>query len=101
MHCMLLVVLVWSSVYACCVENCNGHGVCNTHCQCVCHKGYIGGDCSQLICPYGRAWVDQAVAIDVAHKQAECSNMGTCDRSTGMCTCFEGFDGAACDRIMC
>lgn len=98
---LLLSAFLLAFAKCCCVDNCNGHGSCNAHCQCICHKGYIGGDCSQLICPYGRAWVDQAVEIDVAHKQAECSNMGHCDRGTGMCTCFEGFDGAACDRIMC
>ena len=54
-----------------------------------------------VICPYGRAWVDQAVGIDVAHKEAECSNLGMCDRATGMCTCFEGFEGAACERMKC
>merc|ERR1712146_457966 len=26
----------------------------------------------------------------------ECSNRGTCDTSSGACTCFEGFAGEAC-----
>ena len=28
----------------------------------------------------------------------ECSNMGKCDRDSGTCTCFEPFEGAACNR---
>ncbi|CAM9627271.1 unnamed protein product [Chrysoparadoxa australica] len=31
----------------------------------------------------------------------ECSNMGTCNRSTGTCTCRAGFEGAACERMSC
>lgn len=31
----------------------------------------------------------------------ECSNRGTCSRSTGTCSCLAGFTGAACDRISC
>eukprot|EP01032_Pedospumella_encystans_P017598 gene17598-20046_t len=37
-----------------------------------------------------------------AHAEfAECSNMGECDRSTGICKCRGGFEGAACDIMMC
>lgn len=31
----------------------------------------------------------------------ECSNKGICDRSTGLCDCFEGFEGLACERTSC
>lgn len=27
--------------------------------------------------------------------------MGTCDRVTGQCSCVDGFEGAACDRMSC
>merc|ERR1712000_216105 len=31
----------------------------------------------------------------------ECSNKGSCNRQSGECTCFEGYDGAACERASC
>jgi len=31
----------------------------------------------------------------------ECSNKGTCDRSSGLCTCYPGYDGVACQRASC
>ena len=49
-------------------------------------------------CPTGIAWADKAYATDQAHQQIECSNAGTCDRSSGNCICFPGFTGAACQR---
>jgi len=36
-----------------------------------------------------------------AHYYMECSNKGICDRSTGTCECFDGYDGVACQRASC
>jgi len=36
-----------------------------------------------------------------AHYYMECSNKGTCDRKTGLCDCFDGYDGVACQRASC
>lgn len=36
-----------------------------------------------------------------AHYYMECSNKGTCDRATGECACFDGYDGVACQRASC
>lgn len=86
-----------------CPNMCNGHGHCdNADRECECFDGYMGGDCSEYICPFGAAWVDQAIGVDNAHNEAECSNKGTCDRSTGVCSC-EGdrFEGQACERRSC
>ena len=43
----------------------------------------------------------QVELSDTAHDYAECSNKGTCDRSTGSCQCFEGYGGSACQRATC
>ncbi len=52
-------------------------------------------------CPSELAWVDIPSAATVAHALAECSNQGTCDRATGKCACFAGFEGDACQRCQC
>jgi len=36
-----------------------------------------------------------------AHYYMECSNKGICDRSSGLCECFDGYDGVACQRASC
>jgi len=36
-----------------------------------------------------------------AHYYTECSNKGKCDRSSGDCVCYDGYDGVACQRASC
>ena len=33
-----------------------------------------------------------------AHYQVECSGKGACNRALGVCKCFDGYTGAACQR---
>lgn len=82
---------------------CSGHGVCSDHpsYKCSCSAGWTGGDCSERTCPMGRAWFDEPVADDTAHRLAECSNRGICDRVRGKCVCQPQFDGEACERTLC
>jgi len=44
---------------------------------------------------------DAEVIDNSAHYYMECSNKGYCDRSTGSCTCFDGYSGSACQRASC
>ena len=94
------------------LSGCSGHGACDTaRSRCDCESGwgaaadvaaYKAPDCSLRTCPADRAWVDVPSAPLVAHAtRAECSNMGLCDRATGKCRCFAGFEGEACQRSAC
>lgn len=38
---------------------------------------------------------------ETAHAYSECANKGICDRKTGECDCFPGYEGAACQRASC
>lgn len=44
---------------------------------------------------------DKNVLDNTAHYYMECSNKGYCDRSSGTCSCFEGYSGSACQRASC
>ena len=33
--------------------------------------------------------------------KAECSDVGVCDSSIGECSCPEGYEGRACERLSC
>lgn len=113
---LFLLALVLGSLLKvkadCAMQNfCNGHGTCiNSTSTCSCYEGwgattdvsfYKAPDCSQRTCAADRAWSDVPSSPSQAHQVVECSNRGTCDRSTGQCTCFEGFTGAACQRNKC
>lgn len=105
----LLIAAYIACVSAVCDNNCSGHGSCleNDVCQCydnwgVGKDGDISGDCSQRVCPFDIAWVDSASEdYDIHHTYAECSNRGVCNRESGDCVCFEGYEGKACQRASC
>jgi hypothetical protein len=100
-----------SSTNCAMLNYCNGHGLCDgSTSTCSCYTGYGAAtditlyrapDCSAITCPSGKAWADLPTAEKIAHALAECSNMGTCDRKTGTCKCYEGFTGSACQRLKC
>ena len=79
-----LSIFVLVLANASCPNNCNGQGECDKYSRCHCAEGNQGADCSEMICPFGLAWADQATETDVAHNMAECSNRGLCDRSSGL-----------------
>jgi hypothetical protein len=108
---MLKSIIVFLStiaaVYAGCDNSCSGHGTCgqNGICQCYDNWGiglsHLSGDCSERICPYELAWVDKPDKIGQFHKYAECANRGICNRESGECECFPGYEGKACQRTAC
>ncbi|KAJ1414784.1 hypothetical protein B484DRAFT_335146, partial [Ochromonadaceae sp. CCMP2298] len=98
--CVLLVNIQYGSTR--CANDCSLHGKCTDENECVCDSGFdVVADCSQSNCPYGEAWADKANRVNRAHARSECSNMGYCDGATGVCECFEGFEGIACERTSC
>mmetsp|Transcript_37306 Transcript_37306/g.54549 ORF Transcript_37306/g.54549 Transcript_37306/m.54549 type:complete len:301 (+) Transcript_37306:83-985(+) len=93
------------------LNQCSGHGTCIPSTDtCSCDPGwgstsdlsyYKSPDCSLRTCPVDRAWGDIPTSSNTAHALAECSNRGTCNRHTGSCVCFDGFEGSACQRMKC
>jgi hypothetical protein len=90
-----------------CDNACSGHGKClyDDVCQCFDNWGvgmsYDSGDCSERICPFELAWVDTPDGDGKFHKYQECAGKGICDRDTGECECFKGYEGKGCQRTSC
>lgn len=51
-------------------------------------------------CPLGIAWADRPYDVSSAHQLSECSGVGTCDPETGICECYAGYTGDACQRSL-
>jgi hypothetical protein len=88
-----------------CPNACSGHGSCSTN-GCVCYDNWgngdeTGGACDERKCPYEIAWVDVPSAENRAHALRECAGRGVCDRETGNCACFPGYEGKGCKRSSC
>jgi hypothetical protein len=90
-----------------CENQCSGHGTCEFNDNCRCYTGidgepeWTGPDCSLRTCPKDFAWVGSVVNSNDLHPWVECSNKGICDRGTGECQCFTGYEGVACQRTIC
>jgi hypothetical protein len=84
---------------------CSGSGACNSSpsaLSCTCNSGFGGFACELQTCLTGRSWFDEASGGAAHSLGAECSNGGTCDTSSGSCTCWEGvFSGDACELMEC
>ena len=90
-----------------CENQSSGHGTCEVNSNCLCFTGtdgeaeWVGADCSLRACKKGFAWVGAVVNSNDLHPWTECSNKGMCDRESGYCECFPGYEGIACQRTAC
>lgn len=127
---LCVCALIPHSVIAVCDNLCSGRGTCQaddvckcydnwgvglTHTRCLdlsktqiylhiqilCFDDLYSGDCSDRICPYELAWVDKPNYKGTFHGYAECAGRGVCNRETGECQCFDGYEGKACSRTSC
>jgi len=114
MKCILAFALMAVAAHAYCPNQCSGHGACQGQgykkakdsCECYKQKdgvsaAWTGADCSERTCPYDVAWAATPKANNDHTQLLECSGKGLCDRKTGECACFEGFDGEGCRRSTC
>jgi len=101
--CVFFVTLVaiLKSGHGMCPNLCNANGICNGNNLCTCFPGYTGPECNQRTCDFGSSWADKAYAVDAGHQLAECSNAGLCNRETGVCECYKGYTGQACEKATC
>merc|ERR1719181_1073508 len=96
-----------ATAYGTCDNACSGHGTCGLNGVCTCYDNWgLGlsmesGDCSERICPFEFSWVDTPSSTGKHHKYSECASKGICNRGTGECECFEGYEGKACQRTTC
>lgn len=112
---MLLVIgaATLAIVHGSCPNACSGHGSCNEFdiCTCFAEAGdyqndadappmFSGADCSLFTCPRGMSWKEPATGSK-HQPNVECSDSGVCDRLTGECSCFAGYEGSACQRSTC
>lgn len=82
-----------------------------------CPNGYTGNTCTERVCAYGLSsntspFLDSAGGDSTytpwessgtggTHSYTECSSQGVCDRTTGECSCFAGYQGKGCRRTIC
>jgi len=63
---------------------------------------FVGGGQSEMYSHnYGYARASRITEHDEAHFYRECANKGVCDRTTGVCNCFPGYEGEGCTRTAC
>jgi hypothetical protein len=84
-----------------CPIGCSSHGICGASDKCSCYQNFQGAGFSLRTSPCTPAWTDTTDGTNNAHYYAECGNKGACDRKTGECKCFGGYEGSDCRRSTC
>ena len=91
-----------------CPNSCSGHGSCSAFGFCHCYAraqssehAWTQHDCSEKTCPKSLGWMSRATSDSGDRRRIECSGKGMCDRKSGECKCFDGYDGKACSRTIC
>lgn len=108
---ILLLMICINLVLSRCPNYCSGHGKCGKDAVCECYPGwgsqydvtlYRSHDCSTRVCMFGISWGDVPDYDGDGHPtRRECSDIGICDRSTGLCKCPHGYTGRACEKRTC
>lgn len=106
---LIVLVVIFACVSASCPNACSGHGQCGANDKCTCYTrptndsypAWTNADCSGRTCPSMASWIGVVQNANDVHPYAECSNKGTCDRTTGECQCFTNYEGIACERTVC
>merc|ERR1719399_2714728 len=119
MKTFLLASALLGLVSARCPNGCSNQGLCGPNSQCKCYRNFQGSDCSERVCYYALSFVDtpagdlnaggarpvdgtsESGRWDEGHFYRECSNKGICNRKTGQCACFPGYEGEGCQRTTC
>ena len=61
---------------------------------CKCDDGYRGAGCREIECPSQ----SDPIGGHGNEEGRECSGRGICDREKGLCVCFLGYIGSACEE---
>jgi hypothetical protein len=99
----LLLSFAWCKLTSAgCPHQCSGNGLCLADRNCHCNNGFYGADCSLRSCPKDMPWFHVAESTDIARlTPVVCSAMGECNPTSGVCKCYAGFQGRACERMKC
>lgn len=108
---LLILASAIAFASASCPDSCSGHGSCGKYDSCSCFARWGGVNCADRECPYGLSWVTAnptvttlkipANGLGGTRAYTECSSRGTCNRDSGECECFPGYEGRGCRRTTC